>query len=582
METLLQDLKFALRSFRRAPAFPLAAITTLALGIGATTAIFSTLNAVLLKPLPYPQAEDLYNIRTTLTDGRVTTGMLSNGEISRLNGTTTTIVRAAGFQPNDLTLLHADGTPQHVKVYGVSDGFFEVFGLPMTLGGFKSEHFVPPPPPPRPRRRAGAAGSAAEPACRRHLASGVAAAVQWRPGDRRQTDPVRRGRDLDRRRRAARLRHAAWRRLLVRAAPRQGRHQPFLRRLHAPETGLDARTRQRRDGADHGAARPRIPRVRHESRLRDQVTRRVGRRRPGADPDHRDVGDRTPASAGLRQRCQPAAGTRRRPRARDLGPRRDRRAAEPHRPPVAHRVGPAVHIRRDSRTCAGVRRCPRAARAGRLEAAAARRRRLRWTGSGVLVDRAGGQRAAGRLRPGAAAGRYRRAIADEREYAVRHRGPRHGALAECDDGHRDRPGDRAGGRRRMAGPRLREPQERRTRVHAGQPRHFRRDVPWAEVSQSQRRLHRVANHARAYLRPAGRHGGRHDIKLPIQEQPRGVADRQAPRRAARRRASDRHAAARCQRRLLPGLGHAPPAGPRLRPRRSAGDTSRSCSSTRPS
>ena len=88
METLLQDLRFALRGYRRAPAFPLAAIMTLALGIGATTAIFSTLNAGLLKPLPYPQAEDLYNIRTMLTDGRVTTGMLSNGEISRLNGTT--------------------------------------------------------------------------------------------------------------------------------------------------------------------------------------------------------------------------------------------------------------------------------------------------------------------------------------------------------------------------------------------------------------------------------------------------------------------------------------------------------------
>jgi hypothetical protein len=111
METLLQDLKFALRGYRRAPAFPLAAILTLALGIGATTAIFSTLNAVLLKPLPYPQAEDLYNIRTALTDGRVTTGMLSNGEVSRLNGTTTSIVRAAGMQQADLTLLHEDGTP---------------------------------------------------------------------------------------------------------------------------------------------------------------------------------------------------------------------------------------------------------------------------------------------------------------------------------------------------------------------------------------------------------------------------------------------------------------------------------------
>src|SRR5436190_2119559 len=147
MDTLLQDLRFALRSFRRAPAFPLAAIATLALGIGATTAIFSTLNAVLLKPLPYPEPQDLYNIRTTLTDGRVTTGMLSNGNVSRLNAPNLPIVRAAGMQTQDLTLLHDDGTPQRVKVYGVTEGFFELFGLPMTLGGFVHENFVRPAPP---------------------------------------------------------------------------------------------------------------------------------------------------------------------------------------------------------------------------------------------------------------------------------------------------------------------------------------------------------------------------------------------------------------------------------------------------
>jgi putative ABC transport system permease protein len=148
MDAMLQDLRFALRSFRRAPAFPLAAIATLAIGIGASTAIFSTLNAVLLKPLPYPEALDLYNIRSTLTDGRVTTGMLSNGEISPLNAPGLSILRAAGVQPNDLTLLHEDGTPQHVKVYGVTEGFFEVFGLPMTLGGFVHEHFARPAQPP--------------------------------------------------------------------------------------------------------------------------------------------------------------------------------------------------------------------------------------------------------------------------------------------------------------------------------------------------------------------------------------------------------------------------------------------------
>jgi putative ABC transport system permease protein len=68
--TLLQDLRFALRTLRRTPAFPLAAIGTLAIGIAATTAIFSTVNAALLKLLPYPNSEDLYALQTELTDGR--------------------------------------------------------------------------------------------------------------------------------------------------------------------------------------------------------------------------------------------------------------------------------------------------------------------------------------------------------------------------------------------------------------------------------------------------------------------------------------------------------------------------------
>ena len=148
METLLQDVRVTLRAFRRSPGFPLTAIATLALGIGATTAIFTTLSAVLLKPLPYPNPDNLYSLRTALTDGRVTTGLLSGGEIYRLNDPKLSIERAAGFQPGDLTLLADDGTPTHVKVYAVGEGFFELFGLPMTVGGFAHEDHVPIQPPP--------------------------------------------------------------------------------------------------------------------------------------------------------------------------------------------------------------------------------------------------------------------------------------------------------------------------------------------------------------------------------------------------------------------------------------------------
>src|SRR5215216_2672780 len=125
METILQDVRVALRGLRRSPGFAFTSIATLALGIGATTAIFTALSAVLLKPLPYPNPEQLYSLRTDLTDGRVTTGLLSGGEIYRLNDPKLSTERAAGFQPGDLTLLSADETPSRVTVYAVTEGFFE-------------------------------------------------------------------------------------------------------------------------------------------------------------------------------------------------------------------------------------------------------------------------------------------------------------------------------------------------------------------------------------------------------------------------------------------------------------------------
>ena len=148
MGTLLQDLRFALRNLWRTPAFPLASIGTLALGIGATTAIFSTVNAALLRPLPYPRPQDLYSVHTTLTDGRVTTGLLSPTEILGLNDPKLSIDHVVGVISQQVTLLRDDGSPLHTAVYGVSDGFFDAFGLPMTIGpGFTHEQFVGNAPP---------------------------------------------------------------------------------------------------------------------------------------------------------------------------------------------------------------------------------------------------------------------------------------------------------------------------------------------------------------------------------------------------------------------------------------------------
>ena len=146
MERLAQDLRYAVRKLAAAPAFTVAAVATLAIGIGATTAIFSTVNATLLRPLPFPHSDDLIALRTRYTDGRVTTGLVAPVEVDRLNQGAASVVRAVAFAsaPFDATLLRENAPPVNATVYFVGDGFFDLFGLPMTLGAaFTHEQQVP-------------------------------------------------------------------------------------------------------------------------------------------------------------------------------------------------------------------------------------------------------------------------------------------------------------------------------------------------------------------------------------------------------------------------------------------------------
>ncbi|MGE3273909.1 MAG: ADOP family duplicated permease [Vicinamibacterales bacterium] len=146
LESLASDLRYGARSLRAAPGFTAVALLTLGIGIGATTALFSTVNATLLRPLPYAAPDQLVSVRSRLTTGQVTSGLLSPLNLGLLQNSSLPIDGVAGLsaQPQEAALIGDDGQPVSVLVNGVTEGFFDVLGLPLVLGpGFTHEDHVP-------------------------------------------------------------------------------------------------------------------------------------------------------------------------------------------------------------------------------------------------------------------------------------------------------------------------------------------------------------------------------------------------------------------------------------------------------
>jgi putative ABC transport system permease protein len=130
---LLQDLRLALRGLRLQPGFSIVAILTLALGVAATTAIFSAVNAVALKPLPFREPENLYSLRTEM-GGRLTAGTVSAVELGRINEMTEVFESATGALRYEGSLVDRSGNPIRAVMQGVHQKFFTVFGVPMAAG----------------------------------------------------------------------------------------------------------------------------------------------------------------------------------------------------------------------------------------------------------------------------------------------------------------------------------------------------------------------------------------------------------------------------------------------------------------
>src|SRR6267143_7259668 len=147
IETFLQDTRYAFRMLRKNPGFTAVAVLTLALGIGANTAIFSVVYAVLLKPLPYAKSEQLFNVfEVKPLEGITGTGW-SYANFAELREQKRIFTEMAGSQQHQLTLT-GRGEPSVVNTSVVTPELFSLFGENPLVGRvFFSEDGKPGAPP---------------------------------------------------------------------------------------------------------------------------------------------------------------------------------------------------------------------------------------------------------------------------------------------------------------------------------------------------------------------------------------------------------------------------------------------------
>src|SRR6185503_15331216 len=131
METFFRDLKHSLRMFRQAPGFTAAAIAALMLGIGANTAIFSVVNSVLLKPLPFPDPDRIVMFLNTSPNGSNPGGAVPKFIVWREQ--TGVIQDAAAYRFGVMNLTGGD-TPEQVPSGQVTADFFRLFGAQTAVG----------------------------------------------------------------------------------------------------------------------------------------------------------------------------------------------------------------------------------------------------------------------------------------------------------------------------------------------------------------------------------------------------------------------------------------------------------------
>src|SRR6476646_8473557 len=133
LSDLGQDLHFALRTLRSAPGFAIAAILTLAIGIGANTAIFSAVDGVLLKPLPYSRAEQLVRIYQNDRAKNNPRDAVAPGNFAEWRARAASFSAIAAIEPYGLIYSGPDGDEQ-IRNWNVTEDFFRILDARPAAG----------------------------------------------------------------------------------------------------------------------------------------------------------------------------------------------------------------------------------------------------------------------------------------------------------------------------------------------------------------------------------------------------------------------------------------------------------------
>ncbi len=134
MDTLLQDLRYALRQLIKHPGYTAAAVGTIALGLGANTAIFSVVNAVLLRPLTYPRPDQLVIVWERNRSGAQATNVVNPGNYLDWRDRATTFTDLAAITWSSMTFT--GDAPEIVQGRSVTPNFARVLGTTPALGRF--------------------------------------------------------------------------------------------------------------------------------------------------------------------------------------------------------------------------------------------------------------------------------------------------------------------------------------------------------------------------------------------------------------------------------------------------------------